>query len=263
MKKYIFLTVIIISCLSGCNDILEENPKAIAVETFYNTADEIEGGVNAVYVRLKNYWQTAHRLLLRECISGYGYGRGSFASVSKYEALDATNISRVDALWFYLYQAIRNANLIIKNAPNAKDATQEEINRLVAEARFLRAHCYFELVTNWGPVPLRTEENMITSDVARTSADEIYNLIVSDLEYAETYLPETQSIMGRPQQATAKTLLTHVYLLLERWSDARSKALEVINSEKYSLVNVSVPDDFYDVFGPDVNGSSEEIFYLN
>ena len=57
-------------------------------------------------------------------------------------------------------------------------------------------------------------------------------------------------------------MLTHVYLQLERWSDAKIKALEIINSGKYSLINVNKSDDFYNIFGPDVITSSEEIFYL-
>lgn len=266
MKTYILSLFIVILFLAGCNQdlsILKEEPKEIATETFLSTKDEIEGTIFSVYYQLKRFECFGrHFHTINETMTDYAAGRGSYANPSNFTGLDATNNNRVQDTWALLYRAVNFANKVIKKAPDASAATQNEIIQLVAEARFLRAFSYYRLVQSWGAVPLNTEENMDEFNKPRTPVATIYDFIVDDLKYAEANLPETQSMKGRPQQTTAKTVLTEVYLAMKRWSDASSKALEVINSNKYSLVKVSKPDDFYNIFGPYVNGSSEEIFYL-
>ena len=259
--RNILFTVILTFAFS-CNEILEENPKAVAIETFYNTAEEIEGAVYAAYSPFRAALGSNPSIWL---VNGgqvdYAYGRLSFANMSDFQAFSSTNISRVTEIWANFYQGIRNANLVIKNAPNASKATSEEINKYIAEAKFLRGLSYFYMVRNWGALPLRTEENMLEPDVPRSPISDVYTLITSDIEYAEANLPSTQPNAGRADQFAAKAILSHVYLQLERWSDARSKALEVINSGRYSLVEVKTSDDFYKIFGPEINKSSEEVFY--
>lgn len=265
MKSYIIYAFIVALLLMSCDDlsILQEKPKAIATETFLNTKDEIEGTIYSVYFQLRSFPCFGRQLFtVSECMTDYGYGRGSYAYPSDFKGLDATNSNRIQDTWATLYHAINFANKVIKNAPNAANATQDEIIPLIAEARFLRAFTYYRLVEAWGDVPLFTEKNMSEFSKPRTSVTTIFDFIVDDLKYAEANLPVTQNMMGRPQQTTAKTILTEVYLAMKRWSDARTKALEVINSNKYSLVKVKKPDDFYNIFGPNVNRSSEEIFYM-
>lgn len=266
MKSKIIYSLIIALFLTSCSEdlsILEEKPKAIATETFLNTKEEIEGTIYSSYQQLKRDQGFGRYLhTIPESMADYAVGRGSYSYPSNYLGLDATNSNRVQDTWAILYRAISFANRIIKYAPDASDATQDEINQLVAEARFLRAFTYYRLIQHWGAVPLVTEENMSEFNKPRTPVATIYGFIVDDLKYAETNLPESQSMMGRPQRATAKTVLTEVYLAMGKWSDASSKALEVINSDKYSLVEVTNPDDFYNIYGHEVTGSSEEIFYL-
>jgi len=258
--KNIFSIILLLPLAIACGDLLEEEPKAVATETFYNTAEEIESAVYAAYAPLRSGYSTLWFVNAGEV--DYAVGRLSFANLSDFKGLNSTNISRTDGVWTSLYQAVRNANLVIKNAPNSSSATPDEISKYVAEARFLRAFCYYQMVRNWGALPLRTENNMMESDVARSPEGDIYDLIVSDLIDAETNLPGDQNDAGRADQYAAKAMLAHVYLQLENWSEARSKALEIINSTKYSLIEVETPDDFYSIFGPDVFTSSEEIFYL-
>ena len=258
--KNIIAIILLLPLAISCSDLLEEKPKAVATETFYNTAEEIESAVYAAYAPLRDGYSTLWFVNAGEV--DYAVGRLSFANLSDFQGLNSTNISRTDGVWTSLYQAVRNANLVIKNAPNSSSATSDEINKYVAEARFLRAFCYYQMVRNWGALPLRTEDNMMDSDVARSSEDDVYELILGDLQYAESNLPIDQDEAGRANQYAAKAMLAHVYLQMENWSEARSKTLEIINSGKYSLIEVETSDDFYNIFGPDITTSSEEIFYL-
>ena len=262
MKIKILFAIILLLAF-GCDDILEESPKKIATSNFYYTSDELDAAVLSIYYPISfAVGRNGGTWVLNVTSVDYGEGRLSYSNMSNFEPLNSSNYSRVRTIWLYYYRAILYANLVISNAPNATEASEILINQYIAEAKFLRAFSYFYLVRSFGKIPIRTEDNMTNSDVPRSSLDDVYNLIVNDLIFAEANLPDEQSVTGRPDKYVAKSLLAHVYLQMENWSDSRTKALEVINSGKYSLINVSVPDDFYQIFGHDVDGSPEEIFYI-
>ncbi|MEX2594182.1 MAG: RagB/SusD family nutrient uptake outer membrane protein [Anditalea sp.] len=246
---------------SSCDDLLVEEPKSVTEENFYNTAEEVETAANAIYSPLRTENQLTYISTL-ETHTDYGYGRGSFAQFNDFQGLNTNNINRVEGYWNAFYLSIRNANLVIQNAPNGNNISQEDIDKYVGEAKFMRAFSYFHLVRNWGELPLRTEANIRELEVRKSSVAEIYELILSDLIEAEMNLPEDQELLGRPTQFAAKTLLADVYLELERFDEAADKADEVMQSGKYSLVPVAVTDDFQKIFGPEVITTPEEVFYL-
>lgn len=247
--------------LVGCEGLLIEEPKTVAAETFYNTAEEVETAVNAIYSPLRA--TRAEQIVVLDAHTDWGYGRGSRAQYNDFAGLNATNINTAGARWNSFYQAIRNANLVIFNTPNGSNISQENINYNLGEARFLRALSYFDLVRNWGGVPLRTEDNMRDINLPRSSAEQVYELILSDLLFAEANLRETPKHIGRPTTYATKTMLADVYLQLDRYQEASQKAAEVIQSGKYSLVQVSNVADYQQkLYGPELITSSEEIFYF-
>jgi hypothetical protein len=262
MKK-IFIYITAACSLVACSDELIEQPKSLSAEVFYNTPDEAMAAVNAIYgpMRVDNAFGINYPAQL-EGLADYGDSRGSQTNVSLYQGLDNTNASRVGTIWDNLYQSIRNANIVIKNVPNAKEITPVAIASFVGEAKYLRSLMYFAMVRNWGGVPLRTELNMTEPNVPRASVEEVYNLIVSDALEAEATLPDVPAQPGKPTKWAAKTLLAEVYLTLGQWENSRAKSQEVIASGKYSLVPVSEAEDFQKIYGPEVVTTSEEIFYL-
>lgn len=262
MKKILNL-IFISALLLGCNDELIEKPKSLSAENFYNTYDEAEAAVNAIYgpMRVNNALGINYPAQL-EGLADYGNSRGSQTPVSLYQGLDNTNISRVGTIWDNFYQSIRNANIVIQNVPSGKELTPAQIARFVGEAKYLRSLIYFAMVRNWAGVPLRTEQNMTEPDLARSSVDQVYALILEDALFAEQNLPDTPPAIGRPSKWTAKTLLSEIYLNRGMWAESRDRAKEVIDADKYSLVTVSSPEDFQKIYGPEVVNTSEEIFYF-
>lgn len=227
----------------ACSDTLEEKPQAIAVETFYNNANEIESGVNAIYAPLRSCFRDQYPCMLEES-SDYIYGGlGSWEPPSKYQGLNSTNQSRVSGVWGYLYQAIRNANIMIAAIPNAQNASEADQQKYMGESRFLRALAYFHLVRNWGAVPLRTESNLDEIEIDRSPESAVYELITSDLEYAASALPATASVAGRATAGAAKLLLADVHFYLNNYEKAAQLTKEVIQSKQYSLVEVSTWED--------------------
>lgn len=243
----------------SCQDLLEENPKSVVAENFYNTAEEVATAVNAIYIPLRQ--ERAEHIAILDTHTDWGYGRGSRAQYNDFAGFNGANISATTIRWNAYFLAIRNANLVIRNTPDGEDISEEDILRYVAEAKFLRALAYFDLVRNWGGVPLRTDENLDQMDVPRSSVDEVYTLIISDLEDAVLNLPESQDLIGRPTKNAAKTMLADVFLTVDRFEEAASLASEVIESGDYSLVRVASREDFQNnLFGPNLVTSTEEVF---
>jgi hypothetical protein len=254
--------LLILTILTGCSkDVLVENPKTVAAELFYNTPEEVEAAVNAIYAPLRSNY--AEQIAVLDAHTDWGYGRGSRADYNSFQGFNSGNINNAGIRWNSFYQSIRNSNIVIKNAPEGTDIDQSDIDLSVAEAKFMRALNYFILVRNWAGVPLRTELNMEERDLPKSSASEVFDYILQDLIYAEDKLPETPRNLGRPTTYAVKSLLADVYLTLGMNGESVSKALEIIQSDRFSLVPAtSIEDLQYNLFGPDLLNSTEEIFYF-
>lgn len=258
-KPLIYFSLAIL--LPGCADLLEESPKAVSTGNFYNTAEEVETAVNAIYSPLRGV--RPEQICILDAHTDWGYGRGSRAQYNDFAALNSTNINTAGSRWSAFYLGIRNANLVIANAAAGESISPEELAENIAEAKFLRAWAYFDLVRNWGGVPLRTDANLDEPDVKRSTEEEVYAFILADLAEAEANLPDEPKDIGRPSSLVAKTLLADVYLQLGRFDEAREKSDEVIQSGMFSLIPVSSFEDFQQkIFGPEVVTSSEEVFYM-
>src|SRR5690606_13020100 len=99
----------------------------------------------------------------------------------------------VEANWRNLYVGINRANAVIDNVPGVPDMDPAQQARIVAEASFLRALHYFNLVRIYGGVPLMDQETTRLADLekSRSTADEIYDFIIADLLAAQQGLPAT------------------------------------------------------------------------
>jgi hypothetical protein len=266
MKRFLTLiTGLSLLALPGCQGVLTEVPRAnLSQANFYQSRADLVAGLNAVYTIMRNgnYYGTNYPAQL-EGLTDYAISRGTQTPVSEYQGLDGTNIARTNAIWGQIYQAINAANIILKAAPGIAMADADR-NPLLGEARFLRALNYYNLVRNFGAVPIHQEptENLNQLGGKRQPVAEVYNVVIADLLEAEKTLPATTKEIGRPTSWAAKTLLADVYLTNERWADARDKADEVIQSKAYSLVEVKVSDDFEKIYGASLVTTPEEIFYL-
>jgi hypothetical protein len=148
--------------------------------------------------------------------------------------------------WKWAYQMINNANNIIVNveSPSLSGMTQNNKNKLNAEARFFRAYAYNILATLFGKVPIITEPLVKPkTDFVRSPLDEVNKLIEADLLFAVTNLPDIdnvkkangKSMYARANQAMAQQLLAEVYLRLNRPADAETQCIAIIKSGKFAL----------------------------
>ena len=262
LSTLIYLVVVSLGAAS-CSKMLTEKPENIlATVTFYKTKADAVAAVDAIYNPIRNQYGGTEWGGQFTAAEDYSAGTGIYLPLSLY-VMNSSSIARTDAAWRSFYQAIRNANLVLKYVP-AIPMTDAEKNALLAEARFLRALSYRNLVRSWGGVPLRTEpvEDVDHISGKRASVDDINALVIEDLKFSETNLPATQAMIGRPTKWSAKTMLADVYLYTEKWNEARDKADEVIKTGPYSLVPVTKASDFELIFGPTALTSSEDVFSI-
>lgn len=262
MKKLI-VNIIPLLLLAACSKELQEQPKSIAAETFYNTPTEVEAGLNAIYRAFKgaNCMGSLYPAQL-ESYGDYIIPRGSYGPLNAYTGLDNTNATRVGQMWQLFYQSILGANICLQKIPTGSQLTDADKTKYLAEARFLRGFIYFTMVKNWGGVILRTETNIDSVNVSRSTAAATYALAQADLEFAKANLPATPRLGGAPSLWSARAVLTELYLYLNQYDKARDEAKAIVESGRFSLVPVSTAADFNKIYGPEVVTTSEEIFYL-
>lgn len=169
--------------------------------------------------------------------------------------------SNLAVSWASLYKVIGMSNTLIKLIPekSAASINKEDLNASVGEAKFMRALAYFYLTRLWGAVPIVESSDLATGDanINRNKPEDVYKLIIKDLQYAEANCLSNKSAEGRVSIWSAKALLAKVYLYQKDFANARLKAEEVINSGQYSLM-----DNYADCFKQLKNNNAESVFAL-
>ncbi len=239
---------------AGCAKMLEEKPRTfLNPDAFFNNPDSYESAVKGVYSGLPGLLGSNVQMMKEMFSDIYAAPSASFEqALPTYRNLQEPFFYNTRQLWASCYSIIKNANFIIGQLGTATIADDRK-TALLAEARGLRAYAYFHLVQFYGGVPLRTKaiDGYNELQAQRAGEEDVYKLIVEDLTAAEAGLPEDAPQKGRLYKKAATALLAKVYLTMagaplkktQYFANARDKALEVIGSGKFKLV-----DDYAKVF---------------
>ncbi len=219
------LKITIIALLAGFSmascDFLDKEPTKLTPENYFNTPAEANSFLTGIYAILSQptfYGGDYMYLVAGDDLSHYGgSGRGP-ASTGLICNNATTSDNAVTAFWYALYSGINRANMFLENIDkvNGFDAGVKE--QYIAEARFLRAFYYFNLVECWGDVPFKTvsTQSVTNLNIPRTDKQEIYDFIISEMaDAADTGLKSASDLAykpGRISQSTAWGILARVYL---------------------------------------------------
>lgn len=262
MKNTIYIIAFLF--LFSCEGFLDEEPVSfLSEEQFYKSVGDAEAAVNAAYqpfITPQYYGQQFFAQVNLK--SEYANGRGSHAAAGRFE-LDQRNTERTGGIWQQAYISINRANNVLERVPQI-DGDQATLNRIIAEARFLRALNYFNLVRLWSGVPILTEEVGSLEGLAfpKATEAEVYNQIISDLQAAIPNLKSKSaqsapSDLFRATSGAAQTLLADVYLTNGQYNEAMSAAQQVINSGEYSLES-----SLQSIYDANNQTSSEDVFSI-
>ncbi|MFT4204028.1 MAG: RagB/SusD family nutrient uptake outer membrane protein [Chitinophagaceae bacterium] len=220
--KYITYGMCAMIVSSSCNKYLDTTSISnITVENFYTSTNDISQALTGVYNSLlslpdENYYYLSELRTSNYYISSVSAAR-DYYTLSRFQ--QTADLSTAETSWSDLYTMIYRANKILESIDNVTYSDEDDKNLVIDQCRFLRAFAYFELVKNFGGVPLVT--SVITSEegyaLTRTSADSIYSYIISELETVTTdaYLPyaySSSSDLGRVTLNAAWAELGKVYL---------------------------------------------------
>ncbi len=279
-----YLSVIIIVVTYGCTDIIDLNSESnISVENFYTNYSDLQVGLTSCYkgmqAPLSEEWAMTE---LRSDNSTMDSGTSTSTVKHDLIYLDQfyppTTHQGVYNYWLKTYNNIRNTNIVlnatganynesngsIEYAPVTIPVTLSQCKSIAAEASFIRAYHYFNLVRLYGGVflihePITPEE---AKTINRSSVDAIYKLIEADLKNAiangNTPIYSANSTdLGHANVYAAKALLAKVYLTLNRKTEASILLQDVINSNQYALQS-----SYANVFSVNNEMNSEILFAI-
>ncbi len=279
LNKIIYLSVIGASLSLGlvsCSDYLDTEPitdRGFEItDTPYKTAQDAEDLMNTIYNDLGNeYWQLDYFFNgdAQTDVAYQGGDNPQNSQQSEYRII-ATN-SNVSRDWDYIYGRINNCNKVINYVDKIPDTSLSAQRRkeMIAEASVMRAMYYFHAVQLWGDVPLVTQavigvtaENFdeVYAQVypARKPVNEVYALIISDLEGALANVPASSN-KYRASKGAALSLLAQVYAT--KPSPDFNKVVtytDQLMTEGYSLLPT------YDhLFDSNHEANAESIFEIN
>ncbi|MEN8966337.1 MAG: RagB/SusD family nutrient uptake outer membrane protein, partial [Polaribacter sp.] len=271
LKKLLILGILLTGFIS-CDQKLEEDIfSTYSANNFFNNEEQLQAQNLGIYEAFRHVVWEQDMYFLVSMTSRYATSRVlDFALHAAYQTPDKQPV-RYERLWNIGYNAISRANTIIKSVPESTFyADNPEIaKQYIAEARWMRAYSYFQLTQLFGDLPLYTEPvESADPDIlfkGRSSTQEIYDVIIEDLIYANENLPVSWSKTGsgRVAKAGGAFLLGKVYLTSAgaplKITANYQKAIDALKplADNPSNYNVSLLADWKSVFSIDNEGNNE------
>ncbi|MFC5407853.1 RagB/SusD family nutrient uptake outer membrane protein [Larkinella bovis] len=267
------LLALVFTCFTlACKDsFLNVQPTGTLTSSQLNTKAGLEGLLISAYTELngRGFSQTASSTnwMYGSIMGGEankGSNAGDFNSITpfqRYEMLASSG--ELTARWQCMYEGVSRANSVLRQLKTA-DATVSEADkaRIGAEAKFLRAHYYFELKRTFNMVPFIDESVDYAAGITEvTNSTDIWPKIEADFKAAYDVLPETQSAIGRANKWAAASYLGKTYLYQKKYAEAKTIFDAVIASGKNSAgVKYALYPTYWEVFSADNEKNTEIIF---
>ncbi len=289
-KKYIpilsGLSIAGIALIAGCSKgFLNKDPLGTLTPSQINTEVGVQSLLNGAYAALDgqgknvtaiaggNPWETSPSNWIYGSVAGGDNHKGSSISdqppiVPIANAQEVPSNGFFDDKWKALYEGVHRCNEVLSIMAITKGLSTAQQTEFSAEAKFLRAHFYFELRKFWKMVPW-IDEN--TTNFLQPNNTDVYAKIEADLQVAVDSLPATQPSVGQVNKWAAVCYLGKVYLYEQKWQQAKSMFDQVIpaayggpgaggvtsNGLPYAL-----QDRFEDNFDASTKNNAESVFAI-
>ncbi len=253
--RYIYFLILLCSLFISCNksDLSFPPDNQILSEDAIQDADDLQQLLNSAYDVLANTYNgncQNLKTLLADNIA---------APLNNYDYMEIYNRNTlyfngtIGEYYKQPYIAIYRCNYLIENIDLVESLTTGEANRLIAEAKFIRALCHYDLVNLFAHPFGYTLDNSHDGIIIKNSTDpsplprntvkEVYDFILSDLQYASDNLPTSNGNYASKYSVDA--LLAHVNFQMNNLDDALSNCNSIINSGQFILDNDSLFLDRY------------------
>lgn len=271
MKKILLSALVISGLLSSCKDeFLDQTPiSEIATSDFYKSEAQVGQALVGAYNQLLTF-PSIYNIYLSEIRSKNFFTPLPDAQRDYYEISAFTltpALPTLETAWANSYRLINRSNEIISRIDPINFSSDALKKQYKAEAKFLRAYTYFELVRTFGGVPIidRPVEASEALAIPRSSVADVYNFIVKDLEEAIPNLPASYpaSLKGKATTWAARGILAKVYLTMagyplrqtEHLDDAKALLEQVIEQEGANVFWASTYDELF-------NSDNDNKYYI-
>ena len=283
MKKIFIISIFTLAVFSfhSCSKFLDLKPvsNGIAISNsssdsvLYKSAEQVEAALGGAYSDFKNEYYELDYFVNGDAQSDDAYAGADNPANFQIDdfKIDATN-SNVSRDWGYLYATIGKVNSLINNTNACPDPalSTERKTQIIAEASFIRAYMYFQLVQLWGDVPLQLKEvkTISASNLAeiypllyppRTAKAQVFKQIIADLETALANVPAMAINKGYVTKGAVNSMLAYVYATQEPhdWAKVSQYCDAVISGGFFLMPN------YNDLWDNQHKNCLESIFEIN
>ena len=268
--KILSVLLIVVFLTQSCSeDFLDLKPiSSSTTGNSFNTEGDIEAALIAVYNSLHNEFYTWDNILMGDVRSDNCYaGPPDDVDIWAYDQLIITsNNSRVFNNWRDFYRGISRANTVLDKIDGISEISESRKTEIIGEAKFLRAFYYFDLVKQYGGVPiieLTGTADPEKTQVPRNTVEEVYQFIINDLEVSIANLPNTYGDGDNVDKARATKGASNA-LLAKVWAQHPTpdytKVIQYADAVINSSVGYLILDDFSLLFDGNNYNNTESIF---
>ena len=282
MKRYILgltLASALTMGMTSCSDFLDEPIRGQQdMENYFTTEDECTKQITGCYNFLdcRGWWQIYKFYNMCNMVTDDEWMGNTTQDPGDYRACAHFTGNTVDVgtacqnFWQYRYKGITQCNIAIEKIPNVTFNDEKLQKRLIAEAKFLRGFYYFDLVKNFGGVPIVLSLKMPSEvqGITRATKEETYAQIEQDFKDAIADLPkraeQSDDEVGRATSGAAKGFLAKVYLYQGKYQEAEPLLQELTCRGSYAsgTPEYKLMDDFSKVWNIDYNNGEESLFEI-
>lgn len=244
--RHILIPAVAMLMLGGCESLDYTPADQMSGTTFWQTENHARQAAIGLYAAMKSPWCFGMEFTFDMC-SDIADGTSPWSDISRGNTW-ASNSSGVQNHWQYLYELVHRSNTVIRNVAKMP-ISQETIDRVTGEAKFLRGMAYFRMLNCWGAVPYYDEtcdinEEFATLDAPRTPAEEIRRHVIDDLTEAIEKLPVKwdDADLGRATRGAAYALRGKVYLFDKQWDKAIADFEEIVYNKNADYGYTLHPD---------------------
>jgi len=260
--KYLLILVGSLSfSLFSCNDMLDLKPiNEISEADYWKSSEQFQLAANAYY----NYlWSFSD--VLNDNPHADRRGDFMYAAASNTFSAGANTVGNTDSNWNTEYTRLREINYLLAKAAEFSKPT--DIATYVAEAKFFRAYIYFDLLQQFGGVPIvlkPLEVGASELQAPRNTRDEVVDQIIKDLDEAIAALPLESAISsankGRVSKGAAQAFLGRVALYEGTWQKFRNNASRANTLLDKSIINSDavITSNLYSLYAPAALGDSAQ-----
>ena len=257
LYKILALFIVTMTLNVSCDDYIDVKAEVENSEDFFNTEDDYQNALIGAYDLLHS---TYLNVMLGEIASDNTLAGGESATdvigIQEVDDMIHTPVNQqLRDIWSWMFAGVNRANYILEFKDKTDFAGKDQV---IAQAQFLRAYYYFELVKWFGDVPLAVDKRIQFGEqfnIERTPKAQVYAQIEADLMAAAAVLPYVQAEVGRATKGAAQALLGKAYLYQDKFDEAAAVLEDVINNGPYDLVT-----DYNSIFEHAGENNIESVF---